>query len=46
ILLLYPDGQACWGPARDMLVTSALESLFGQRLLSAELDGFPVFVPG
>jgi len=27
-------------------VTSALESLFGQRLLSAELDGFPVFVPG
>ena len=46
ILLLYPDGQACLGPARDMLVTSALESLFGQRLLSAELDGFPVFVPG
>ena len=46
ILLLYPDGQACWGPARDMLVTSALESLFGQRLLSAKLDGFPVFVPG
>lgn len=46
ILLLYPDGQACWGPARDMLVTSALEKLFGQRLLSAELDGFPVFVPG
>ncbi len=46
ILLLYPDGQACWGPARDMLVPSALESLFGQRLLSAELDGFPVFVPG
>lgn len=46
ILLLYPDGQACWGPAREMLVTSALESLFGQRLLSAELDGFPVFVPG
>jgi iron complex transport system ATP-binding protein len=46
ILLLYPDGQACWGPARDMLVTSALESLFGQRLLSAELDGYPVFVPG
>lgn len=46
ILLMFPDGQACWGPARDMLVTSALESLFGQRLLSAELDGFPVFVPG
>ncbi|MEC7376727.1 MAG: ABC transporter ATP-binding protein [Pseudomonadota bacterium] len=46
ILLLYPDGQACWGPAREMLVTSALERLFGQRLLAAELDGFPVFVPG
>lgn len=46
ILLLYPDGQACWGAARDMLITSALERLFGQRLLSAELDGFPVFVPG
>ena len=46
ILLLYPDGQACWGRARDMLVNSALESLFGQRLLSAELDGYPVFVPG
>lgn len=46
ILLLYPDGQACWGPAGDMLVTRALERLFGQRLLCAELDGFPVFVPG
>lgn len=46
LLLMYPDGQACWGPARDMLSTPALESLFGQRLLSAELDGFPVFVPG
>ncbi|KMQ73113.1 ABC transporter ATP-binding protein [Marinobacter subterrani] len=46
ILLMFPDGQACWGPARDMLVTPALERLFGQRLLSTELDGFPVFVPG
>ncbi|WP_303288791.1 ABC transporter ATP-binding protein [Marinobacter sp. SS8-8] len=46
ILLMFPDGQACWGPARDMLVASALEKLFSQRLLSAELDGFPVFVPG
>lgn len=45
ILLLYPDGQACAGPARDMLIPSALESLFGQRLVSAELDGFPVFMP-
>jgi iron complex transport system ATP-binding protein len=46
ILLMFPDGQACWGSARDMLITTALEKLFGQRLLSTELDGFPVFVPG
>lgn len=46
VLLMFPDGQACWGPARDMLVITALEKLFGQRLLSTELDGFPVFVPG
>lgn len=46
ILLMFPDGQACWGRARDMLITTALEKLFDQRLLTAELDGFPVFVPG
>ena len=45
LLLLYPDGEACWGPADSMLVTSALERLYGQRLATAEIDGAPVFVP-
>ncbi|TDB05184.1 ABC transporter ATP-binding protein [Halomonas marinisediminis] len=45
LLLLYPDGQACWGPAQEMLVPEALERLYGQRLASAEIDGAPVFVP-
>jgi len=46
ILLLFPDGQACWGPVREMLVPAALEKLYGQRLLTRDLDGYPVFVPG
>ncbi|SFR80541.1 iron complex transport system ATP-binding protein [Marinobacter daqiaonensis] len=45
LLLLYPSGDACWGPAGRMLVPSALESLYGQRLITTELDGAPVFVP-
>ncbi len=45
LLLLYPDGEACWGRAEDMLVRGALERLYGQRLASAEVDGAPVFVP-
>ncbi|SFL98839.1 ABC transporter ATP-binding protein [Marinobacter zhejiangensis] len=45
VLLLYPDGEACWGPAQQMLVPEALESLYGQRLATTELDGAPVFVP-
>ncbi|MCC5809356.1 MAG: ABC transporter ATP-binding protein [Ectothiorhodospiraceae bacterium] len=45
LLLLYPDGNACWGKARDMLVPSALERLYGQSLASVELHGAPVFVP-
>ncbi|MCE8023501.1 ABC transporter ATP-binding protein [Billgrantia aerodenitrificans] len=45
LLLLYPDGEACWGPARNMLVPAALERLYGQRLATAEIDGAPVFVP-
>lgn len=45
ILLLYPDGEACWGPKDEMLVTSALERLYQQRLASVEVDGAPVFVP-
>ncbi len=45
ILLLYPDGKACWGPADAMLVTEALEDLYGQPLVAAEADGARVFVP-
>ncbi|PRY73441.1 ABC transporter ATP-binding protein [Halomonas ventosae] len=45
VLLLYPDGEACWGPRETMLVPSVLERLYGQRLATAELDGAPVFVP-
>ncbi|MDX1757955.1 MAG: ABC transporter ATP-binding protein [Marinobacter sp.] len=45
LLLLYPDGEACWGPASRMLVPDALERLYGQRLATTELDGAPIFVP-
>ncbi|MDI9243608.1 ABC transporter ATP-binding protein [Marinobacter sp. CHS3-4] len=45
ILLLFPDGDACWGPAGDMLVPSVLERLYGQKLVTVEADGAPVFVP-
>ncbi len=45
LLLLYPDGRACWGPAADMLVPHALERLYNQPLARAEVDGAPVFVP-
>ena len=45
LLLLYPDGDACWGPAESMLVPSALEKLYGQKLMTVEADGAPVFVP-
>ncbi len=45
ILLLYPSGEACWGPRDTMLVPSALESLYRQRLTVVEVEGAPVFVP-
>ena len=45
VLLLQRDGSACWGPAQDMLVPSALERLYGQKLQSAQINGIPVFVP-
>ncbi|MBW0148361.1 ABC transporter ATP-binding protein [Marinobacter arenosus] len=45
VLLLYPNGEACWGPADRMLVPDALESLYGQKLITVEADGAPVFVP-
>ncbi|KAA0014174.1 ABC transporter ATP-binding protein [Billgrantia pellis] len=45
LLLLYPDGEACWGPSDALLVPAALERLYGQRLATAEIGGAPVFVP-
>ncbi|QEA39583.1 ABC transporter ATP-binding protein [Pistricoccus aurantiacus] len=45
LLLLYPNGEACWGPAKDMLVTGALERLYNQRLSVGDIDGARVFMP-
>ena len=45
ILLMYPDGEACWGPADRMLVPHALERLYNQDLTTVEVDGAPFFVP-
>lgn len=45
VLLMYPNGEACWGPRETMLVPSALESLYRQKLAVVEVDGAPVFVP-
>lgn len=45
VLLLYTNGDACWGPAHSMLKPSALELLYNQKLITVEVDGAPVFVP-
>ncbi|AVI63771.1 ABC transporter ATP-binding protein [Halomonas sp. GFAJ-1] len=45
ILLLYPNGEACWGRRDSMLVPSALERLYQQRLATVQVEGAPVFVP-
>lgn len=45
LLLLYPDGRACWGPTDRMLVPEALERLYGQRLARGQVGGVPVFIP-
>lgn len=45
LLLLYPNGDACWGTAEAMLQTNALERLYSQRLMSVEINGMRVFVP-
>ena len=45
LLLLFPDGEACWGQAENMLVPAALEQLYGQKLVTVQADGAPVFVP-
>lgn len=45
VLLLYPNGEACWGPRDSMMLQSALEDLYRQKLAVVEVDGAPVFVP-
>lgn len=45
VLLLYPNGDACWGPSEAMLIPDALERLYDQKLTTVEADGAPVFVP-
>lgn len=45
VLLLYPDGRACWGQTGVMLVRQALESLYDQKLMELEQQGIRVFVP-
>ncbi|MFT5576797.1 MAG: iron complex transport system ATP-binding protein [Bermanella sp.] len=45
VLLLYPDGEACWGPTDDMLQLPALQSLYDQQLTIAEANGRRYFVP-
>ncbi len=45
LLWLYPNGEACWGPAERMLVPAALERLYDQELLTVDVDGAPLFVP-
>ena len=45
LLLLYPQGDACWGQAADMLSVPALERLYDQPLASGSVDGLRVFLP-
>ncbi len=44
-LLLYPDGEACWGLADEMLQLPALQSLYDQKLTIAETGERRYFVP-
>ncbi|MDR9467289.1 ABC transporter ATP-binding protein [Marinospirillum sp.] len=45
LLLLYPDGSACWGQKDQMLVLSALEKLYQQPLTRLEHQGHLLFFP-
>lgn len=45
ILLLYPNGDACWGQSDNMLIAEALEGLYSQKLMESTLAGSRVFVP-
>ncbi len=45
VLLLYPDGQACWGEKHQQLVLPALSQLFGYPLEKIEHQDQWLFVP-
>lgn len=45
ILLLYPNGEAKWGPREKLLTVDELEALYHQGLTVVEVNGAPVFVP-
>lgn len=45
LLLLYPDGSACWGEASTMLKTEALERLYRQPLRVIQDSGERIFLP-
>jgi len=45
LVLLTPEGEVCHGPAQDMLVPSALERLYRQKLTVGTINGLRVFVP-
>ena len=45
VLLLYPDGTACWGDAGTMMLPSALERLYDQPLEQVRLGGHSLFLP-
>ena len=45
ILLLYPDGQACWGEKNSMLQLPALEKLYRQRLITTQIGEQTLFFP-
>lgn len=44
ILLLFPNGEACWGPTDTMLTTENLQRLYDQSLRAIVVDGKQYFV--
>lgn len=45
IVLLYPNGDACWGDASAMLTITALERLYDQALTMITSEGQSYFMP-
>jgi iron complex transport system ATP-binding protein len=45
LLLLFPNGEACWGDAATMLIPEVLERLYQQTLVSVEAEGQRFFLP-